>query len=89
MDNNIKCTKCGYIFDYSGNSKTCTCPLCSNEFDVNEGKQNFKNSYASSTHEYKKKSIAKIILDWTIFGVSFAAFIIILYFIFNFIVNYS
>lgn len=89
MENNIKCTKCGYVFDYSGDGEKCSCPLCSSEFDVRDGIENFKNRTNNNASEYKKKSTGKIILDWAIFGVSFAAFIIILYFIFDFIVSFS
>lgn len=89
MDNNIKCTKCGYAFDYNGSEEICTCPLCSSEFSVSEGKEKFKSSTNSNPAEYEKKSTGKMILDWAIFGVSFAAFIVILYFIFDFIVNFA
>ncbi|MCH5298683.1 MAG: hypothetical protein J1E96_02860 [Ruminococcus sp.] len=88
MDN-IKCTKCGYTFDYSGDGDSCTCPLCSSEINVSDGRENFKNRVDSNATTYEKKSTGKIILDWAIFGVSFAAFIVILYLIFDFIVNFG
>lgn len=86
---NIKCTKCGYIFEYSGENKIYTCPLCSSEIDVNEGVEKFDSQDKKIQGEFKKKSTGRILLDWAIFGIAFSAFIVILYFIFNFIVNYG
>lgn len=87
MEYNAKCTKCGYIFDTDEKSEKCTCPLCNEEILTKEATDNFNDNLKPDFTE--KRSTGKIILDFIIFGISFCAFIFILYFLISFIVWYG
>ncbi|MCH5304571.1 MAG: hypothetical protein J1E41_06880 [Ruminococcus sp.] len=84
MEYNAKCLKCGYIFDADEKVEKCTCPLCGEEISTKEAMDSFKEKFKEYFTE--KRSTRKMILDLVVFGLSFCAFIIILYFIISFIV---
>ena len=84
----MKCTECGYVFEGDTEVKNNTCPLCSREYNTEKALEYYrKTNSKSNTNNHKKTSPYKRVLDWVIFGLSFVAFIVILYFIINYIVN--
>lgn len=89
MELNAKCLKCGYTFEADLNSEKCTCPLCSNEFNTKDVAESFIKSCENlqPATEANKGSPLKMLGQWALFGVSFVAFIVILYFIISFIVS--
>lgn len=85
---NMKCTECGYVFEGDTEVKKNICPLCSREYNTEKALEYYRQTNKKSKSDTTKKaSPYKRVLDWVIFGLSFVAFIVILYFIINYIVN--
>lgn len=85
---NLKCSKCGYIFENDTEKAYGTCPLCGNEYKVEEALELFNKLDRDNTViKQKPKSKGKIIAEWIMFFASFSAFIIILHYIISYIVG--
>ncbi len=84
---NVKCTKCGYVFDSDIEKEQSTCPLCSSEIDTKEALQFYDNEHQNSSTQAPKRSTMRILLDWAIFAVGLALFITILTYLFEFILG--
>lgn len=85
---NVKCPVCGYIFETEENKTEYFCPLCSSEYDFEKARELFENSdNVTEKTVTENKSFSRKILELGLFFVSFSAFIIILYYIINYIVG--
>lgn len=84
MENNAKCPHCGYIFAADENNKISECPLCSGKSETCKATELF-NKTERHVSTAPKRTSAQMVGDWLIFGVSFAAFIVLMYFIISFI----
>ena len=85
---NMKCPRCGYVFEADIEENKGNCPLCSSEFDTSEAIKLFKNYKSENVNSaFKKRSTKQIILEWLAFFGSFAVFIFIVYMIINYIVG--
>ncbi|MDD6848060.1 MAG: hypothetical protein PUD53_04705 [Oscillospiraceae bacterium] len=85
---NMKCTECGYVFEGDTEVEKNICPLCSREYNTEKALEYYRQTNKKPKSDTTKKaSPYKRVLDWVIFGLSFVAFIVILYFIINYIVN--
>ena len=83
----MKCTECGYVFEGDTDVENGTCPLCARKYNTQSALEYYRQNNNSENKAPKKVSKHKKIWDWIITGVSFIAFIIILYFIISYIVN--
>lgn len=77
---NVKCTKCGYIFLDETEGDKCVCPLCENECDRNEAELAYKEVEQNFITKQKKTKRSMIVNMLTL-GLSFTAFVIIIYFL--------
>jgi hypothetical protein len=85
---NMKCPKCGYRFQGDDNLTEGVCPLCSEKYSTEKAIEYYTLSYGNENDDNSnQKPMAKMIRDWIIFGVSFALFIVILYYLISFIAN--
>lgn len=84
---NMKCPKCGYKFQGNSQDPKGTCPLCSEEYDTEKALEYYRMTCGNGDSDNNTKSKPKIIRDWIIFGIVFAAFIIIMQYMINFIIN--
>ena len=85
---NLKCPKCGYIFEADTELLLGNCPLCSNEYAVNEALRLYNETKSDiEATNAKPHSKGKIIAEWALFFGSFTAFIIILYHIISYILG--
>ncbi len=82
---NVKCTKCGYIFNDTSDSDKCVCPLCSTECDKKDAEQGF-HEVELNFQKKQKRTTKKMILDMVVLGLSFSAFVFVLYFLISIIV---
>ncbi|MBQ5398115.1 MAG: hypothetical protein IIU14_01620 [Ruminococcus sp.] len=83
---NVKCTKCGYIFFDNGEEEKCVCPLCSEECDREEAEKGFRE-VENGFIQKQKRTTKRMILDMLVLGLSFSAFVIIMYFLVTVIVT--
>lgn len=82
----MKCPKCGYKFKGDSQAVTGFCPLCSEQYVSEEAIEYYALCCGNEdSGQSDRKSASKAVLDWVIFGISFAAFIIILNVIITFI----
>lgn len=84
---NMKCPKCGYKFKGNSLNRNGICPLCSEEYDTQKAMEYYRLTYGDEDLDKYKKSKPKIIRDWIIFGIAFAAFIIIMQYLITYIAN--
>jgi hypothetical protein len=82
---NVKCSKCGYIFFDDSDSGECTCPLCQGTTGRKAAEEAYK-AVEENYYKKKKRSNKRIAVDMIIFGFSFAAFVLLMYFLISLII---
>ncbi len=71
----VKCPKCGYVFECDDSEgKSVRCPLCSEESTEFEA----VDTDIKPT-QHRRRSGLRMALEWAVFGLSFSAFIVVIY----------